>query len=175
METLSLQATNKAIRSHGKMEGERDVTCLRKKVHPTAQDEHAGCSASAGHVLEENTEFGAGAGNAVSKSTAAGASETAEEYIEPDWSALGRPHEAPWPLTILFVGVDNGDKSQPDLTLKLEFEKIEQAYRESKVYHHVDTRRVVIKQLLFSQWPEVMMEIRKEMPTALHFGCHAWK
>jgi len=118
--------------------------------------------------------LGAGAGNAVFKSTAAGASATAEEYIGPDWSALGRPDEAPWPLTILFVGVDNGDKSQPDLNLKLEFEKIEQAYRESKAYH-VDTRRVVIKQLLFSQWSEVMMEICKEMPTALHLGCHAHK
>jgi hypothetical protein len=94
--------------------------------------------------------------------------------MEPDWSALGRPHEAPWPLTILFVGVDNGDKSQPDLNLKLEFEKIKQAYRESKAYH-VDTRRVVIKQLLFSQWSEVMVEICKEMPTALHLGCHAHK
>jgi len=55
-------------------------------------------------------------------------------------------------------GVDNGEKSQPDLNLKLEIEKFEQAYRESKAYH-VDTRRVVIKQLLFSQWSEVMVEI----------------
>ena len=53
-----------------------------------------------------------------------------------------------------------------------EFKKIEQAYRESIAYH-VDTRRVVIKQLLFSQWSEVMVEICKEMPTALHVGCHA--
>ena len=95
-----------------------------------------------------------------------------EEYTEPDWSALERPHEAPWPFTILFVGVDNGDKTEPDLNLKEEFKKIEQAYRESMAYH-VDTRRVVIKQLLFSQWSEVMVEICKEMPTALHIGCHA--
>ncbi len=67
---------------------------------------------------------------------------------------VGRPDEAP--------GVDNIDKSQPDLNLKLEFDKIEQTYRESKAYH-VDTRRVVIKRLLFSQWSEVMVEICKDI------------
>ena len=41
---------------------------------------------------------------------AAGHTPATEEYTEPDWSALERPHEAPWPFTILFVGVDNGDK-----------------------------------------------------------------
>jgi len=99
--------------------------------------------------------------------------QSGEEYTEPDWSKLERPGEAPWPFTILFVGVDNGKKSSPDLKLKLEFKKIEQAYRERLAKH--DTRRVVIKQLLFSQWKEVMEEICKEMPTALHLGCHAWK
>ena len=113
VETLSLQETNKAISSHRKIGDERDVTCLRKKVYPTAKDEHAGSSESAGHVLEENTELGAGAGNTISKSTAAGASETAEEYMEPDWSALGRPDEAPWPFTILFVASTTAKSRSP--------------------------------------------------------------
>ena len=52
-------------------------------------------------------------GNAVSKSTAAGASETAEEYMEPDWSALGRPDEAPWPFTILFVASTTAKSRSP--------------------------------------------------------------
>ena len=55
METLSMQATNKAIRSHRKIEGEGDVTCFRKNVYPASKDEHADRSESAGHVLEENT------------------------------------------------------------------------------------------------------------------------
>ncbi len=71
------------------------------------------------------------------------------------------------------MGVDNGEKTDPDLNLKSEFEKIQQAYRESKVYH--GSSRVLIKQLLFSKWSEVLIEIRKEAPTMLQFGCHTKK
>jgi hypothetical protein len=71
------------------------------------------------------------------------------------------------------VGVDNGDKADPDLNLKRECERIEQAYRESKFYHA--SSRVLIKRLLFSKWSEVLIEIRKEAPTILHMGCHAQK
>jgi hypothetical protein len=71
------------------------------------------------------------------------------------------------------VGVDNGDKTDPDLNLKREFEKIEQAYRESKVYQ--GSSRVLIKRLLVSKWIEVLIEIRKEAPTILYMGCHSQK
>ena len=53
---------------------------------------------------------------------------------------------------------------------------MEQAYRESKIYEHDDAnRRVRIKRLSFCTWSEVMLEIRKERPSGLHFGCHAQK
>ncbi len=96
-----------------------------------------------------------------------------QHYVKEDGSLLDRPDDAPWPFTILFVGVDNGEKTDPDLNLKKEFENIEQAYRESKVYH--GSSRVLIKQLLFSKWNEVLIEIRKEAPTMLQFGCHSQK
>jgi hypothetical protein len=86
---------------------------------------------------------------------------------------LDRPDDAPWPFTILFVGVDNGDKTDPDLNLKRELEKIEQAYRKSKVCH--GSSRVLIKRILFSKSSELLIEIRKEAPTMLQFGCHAQK
>ncbi len=54
-----------------------------------------------------------------------------------------------------------------------EFERIEQANRESKVYH--GSSRVLMKRLLFSKWSEVLIEIRKEASTMLQFGCHARK
>jgi hypothetical protein len=44
--------------------------------------------------------------------------------------------DAPWPFAILFVGVDNSEKTDPDLNLKKEFEKIEQAYRETDISKH---------------------------------------
>jgi hypothetical protein len=52
-------------------------------------------------------------------------------------------------------------------------EILAQADRESKVYH--GSSRVLIKRLLFSKWSEVLIEIRKEAPTMLLFGCHARK
>jgi hypothetical protein len=146
VETLSLQETNKAIRSHGKIEGERDVTCFRKQVYSTAKDEHAGSSESAGHVLEENTE--------------------------PNWSGLGPPADATWPFTVLFIGVGNGDKTDPDLQLTKEFNLIESAYKESALYHNANDR-VHIKQIFFSKLAEVMKQIRREKPAVLHLGCHA--
>ena len=78
---------------------------------------------------------------------------------EQDWSALDAPADAPWPFTILFVGVDNAQ--DPDLKLKLEFEKIEQAYRESEIARLTQSR-VTIKRLVFARWEDVMMEIRRE-------------
>jgi hypothetical protein len=64
VETLSKEANNKAIRSHGKIEGERDVTCFRKNVYPTAQmpadPEPTGVhpSATGGTTLEELMRLG---------------------------------------------------------------------------------------------------------------------
>ena len=78
----------------------------------------------------------------------------------------------PSKLTILFVGVDNGSAKDPDLNLKAEYKNIEQAYRESDIFRCTPPR-VDIRRLYFSNWNEVMMEIRKEQPTILHFGCHA--
>ena len=92
--------------------------------------------------------------------------------IPQDWSALGRPDDAPFPFTILFVGVDNSDKTDPDLNLKAEFEKIEQAYRE-RLARDDPTRAVRIKRLYFTRFAEVVLEIRRESPSVVHFGCHA--
>ena len=72
---------------------------------------------------------------------------------EQNWSALDAPADAPWSFTILFVGVDNA--KEPDLKLKLEFEKIEQAYKESDISKHTNCR-VTIKWLVFSRWEDVM-------------------
>jgi len=95
-------------------------------------------------------------------------------WIEPDWSQFEAPASVPSKLTILFVGVDNGSVKDPDLKLKEEYNNIQQAYRESLI-SHCEPIRVVIKRLYFSNWNDVMMEIRKEQPTILHFGCHAQK
>ena len=97
-----------------------------------------------------------------------------EAFVKVDGSPLDRPDDAPWPFTILFVGVDNGDKTDPDLNLKREFEKIEQAYREADI-SRVTSSGVVIKQIFFSKWSDVMMEIRKVKPTILCMGCHTQK
>jgi hypothetical protein len=97
-----------------------------------------------------------------------------DEDTEPDWSALDRPAEAHWTLTVLFVGVDNGDKTDPDLQLTKEFNLIESAYKESALYHNANDR-VHIKQIFFSKFAEVIKQIRREKPTVLHLGCHATK
>jgi hypothetical protein len=78
-----------------------------------------------------------------------------DEDTEPDWSALDRPAEAHWTLTVLFVGVDNGDKTDPDLQLTKEFNLIESAYKESALYHNANDR-VHIKQIFFSKFAEVI-------------------
>ena len=49
-------------------------------------------------------------------------------YTEPDWSKLPRPDDTKVPFKILYVGVDNGRKDDPDLNLKEELKKIEQAF-----------------------------------------------
>ena len=97
-----------------------------------------------------------------------------QHYVKADGSPLDRPDDAPWPFTILFVGVDNGEKTDPDLNLKREFEKIEQAYGEADISKGTSSG-VVIKQIFFSKWSDVMMQIRKVKPTILHMGCHARK
>ncbi len=86
-------------------------------------------------------------------------SQEPQHYVKVDGSPLDRPDDAPF--TILFVGVDNGDKIDPDLNLKREFERIEQAYGEAEVSKD-GSSRVLIKWLRFSKWSEVMMTIRKE-------------
>jgi hypothetical protein len=97
-----------------------------------------------------------------------------QDYVKADGSPLDRPDDAPWPFTILFVGVDNGEKTDPDLHLKREFERIEQAYREARVSKD-GSSPVLIKWLRFSKWSEVMIEIRRVAPTMLQFGGHAQK
>jgi len=97
-----------------------------------------------------------------------------ESFVKADGSPLDRPDDAPWPFTILFVGVDNGDKTDPDLNLNREFKKIEQAYREADI-SRVTSSGVVMKQIFYSKWSDVMMEIRKVKPTILCMGCHAQK
>ena len=93
--------------------------------------------------------------------------------IEPNWSQLESPaHFRGSILTILFVGVDNGSPKDPDLNLNAEYENILQAHRESSI-SHCNTFRVNIRRLYFSDWQKVMVEITKENPTILHFGCHA--
>jgi hypothetical protein len=74
-----------------------------------------------------------------------------QDLVKADGSPLDRPDDAPWPFTILFVGVDNGEKTDPDLHLQREFERIEQAYREARV-SKVGSSSVLIKWLRFSKW-----------------------
>jgi hypothetical protein len=156
-ETYSKHETNKKIRCHGQLQtiGEMDITRIRKKTCRFCWKIECVC-----HDL----------GNDAAKSSQ---NMEPEAFVKVDGSPLDRPDDAPWPFTILFVGVDNGEKTDPDLNLKNEFEKIEQAYRESKVYH--GSSRVLVKQLFFSKWSEVLIEIRKEAPTMLQFGCHSQK
>ena len=77
-----------------------------------------------------------------------------QHYFKADGSPLDRPDDAPWPFTILFVGVDNGEKTDPDLNLYKEFKKIEQEYREADI-SRVTSSGVVIKQIFYSKWSDV--------------------
>jgi hypothetical protein len=72
------------------------------------------------------------------------------------------------------VGVDNGDKTDPDLNLNREFKMIDQTYRETDI-SRVTSTGVVIMQIFYSKWSDVMMEIRKVKPTILCMGCHTQK
>ncbi len=102
-------------------------------------------------------------------------SKIAETHPEPNWLALQPPDPAPWPFTILFAGVDNGHKDDPDLELQREFQMIESVYKQSKIYHDGSAPRVHIKQIFFSKLADVMIQIRREKPSVLHFGCHSEK
>ena len=146
----------------------------------TEEQPEEGCSISDGGLQEEGLSSICATMESRHKvKPADGAAKTLNSiprapWIEPDWSQFEAPASVPSKLTILFVGVDNGSAKDPDLKLQEEYNNIEQAYRESHI-SHCKPIRVVIKRLYFSNWNDVMMEIRKEQPTILHFGCHAQK
>ncbi len=175
-ETYSKHETNKMILSHGKLEvvDEMDITTIRMKMCITCWKTQCICQNSSNDATaSECSATESGKSERELPRVEVPQNTKPQHYVKADGSPLDRPDDAPWPFTILFVGVDNGEKTDPDLNLKGEFEKIEQAYRESKVYH--GSSRVLIKRLLFSKWSEVLIEIRKEAPTMLQFGCHAQK
>ena len=62
--------------------------------------------------------------------------------------------------------------TEPDLNLKEEFKKVEQAHQRSSCYPNVKGK-VVIKQLSLCRWAEVMEKIREEKPTVLHVSSHS--
>ncbi len=72
------------------------------------------------------------------------------------------------------MGVDNGEKTDPDLNLNREYKEIEKAYKEAKL-KSVKLDSVTLKQIFFSNLGGVMMQIKQEEPTVLHLGCHAQK
>jgi len=105
----------------------------------------------------------------------AAAAPLSSPWIEPDWSQFDPPaHISVSKLTILFVGVDNGSCKDPDLNLNAEYDNIERAY-EKNFKSHSSTLTVDVRRLYYSSWHEVMVGIRKEQPTILHFGCHSQK
>ena len=118
-ETYNKHETNKKIRSHGQIQvvGQMDITCIRKKSWLSCCKLECVCD---------------GLGNDAARSSQ---NMELHVFVKKDGSSLDRPDDAPWSFTILFVGVDNDEETDPDLNLKNEFEKIKQVYRESNVYH----------------------------------------
>jgi hypothetical protein len=184
-ETYSKYETNKTIRSHGQLEvvDEMDITTIRMKVCITCWKTQCICQNSSNDATASECSATV-SGKSERKLPRVEVPQNIQHYVKTDGSPskytalrqggrLAVPDDAPWQFTILFVGVDNGEKTDPDLNLKSEFEKIQQTYRESKVYH--GSSRMFIKELLFSKWNEVLIEIRKEAPTMLQFGCHTKK
>jgi hypothetical protein len=96
----------------------------------------------------------------------------AEGILQPNCLDLERPDPAPWPFTVLYVGVDSGGKGDPDLNLNAEFQKIEQALKEclKGSSNHV---RIKLKQTFYSDSSDLMIQIRTEMPTVVQIGSHA--
>ena len=91
-------------------------------------------------------------------------------YEEPDWSQMSAPEKMEFPFTILFVGVDNGDRQAPELNINEEFKKIDTALRLTRLDKHIR-----IRQIFYSKWSEVMEAIMDEKPGVLQMGCHATK
>jgi len=88
-------------------------------------------------------------------------------YEEPDWSGKPAPAPMEFPFTILFVGVDNGDRQAPELNLNAEFEAINTALRMKRL-----DGKVRVRQIFYSNWADVMKTINDEAPDVLHLGCH---
>ena len=91
-----------------------------------------------------------------------------KKWTEANWAdlQLDEPDPAPWPFKILFVGVNNDVK--PDLCLRDELKAIQAAL--DKGFNRASTDRPVLKQIAYSEWKDVMQEIRDERPSMLHFG-----
>ena len=64
-------------------------------------------------------------------------------------------------MSILFVVVDNGGKTDPDLNLNREYREIEKAYKEAKL-KSVKLKSVTLKQIFFSNLGSVMIQIKQE-------------
>ena len=91
-----------------------------------------------------------------------------EVYTEPDWSQKEAPAAMELPFTILFVGVDNGDRQSPELNLKAEYQAIETALKLMQM-----DKKIRLRQIFFSNWGEVMAAIQDEKPSILHLGSHS--
>ena len=78
------------------------------------------------------------------------------------------PDKMPFPFTILFVGVDNGDRQAPELSINEEFKKMVDALHMKRL-----DKQIKVRQIFYSKWSEVMEAIRQEEPDVLWMGCHA--
>jgi hypothetical protein len=96
------------------------------------------------------------------------------DYVKEDGvTPLDRPPEAPCPLKILFVGVDNEKFA---LKLNKEYEEIERAKEKACTAAQLESSKppsIELKQKFYSNWSDIVKEIRDFQPTILHVGCHA--
>jgi len=100
------------------------------------------------------------------------ASKAVIEWTQPNWSErnLSPPSSAPWPYTILFVGVNSDEKF--DLSLKTELQRMESA-SDTHFNSRAKNDKPILAPIPYSTWDEVMHQVGRQYPTILHFGCHA--
>jgi len=86
------------------------------------------------------------------------------------WMKMPPPPKPPWRYTILFVDA-NGDGIRNDqISLKEEYEMIQNSLW--RVYGEAAVKPL-LKLIPYSTWNEVMEVLMREYPTVVHFGCHS--
>jgi hypothetical protein len=151
VETLSLQATNKAIRSHGKIEGERDVTCFRKKVFQAAK---------------EYTPA-----NVSTPAAAAGSHPVTVPAAQPmlDSSLLPDPAPMRSPFAVLFAGANMERRVQ--LKIKEECQIISNQLKLT-FGEHAWKDLVTFRADCFADPASFMHDVMEIAPGVLQFSCH---